>query len=97
MATGPLAGGLIYDTFASYAWLNIGSWIMGPGALSIRAQRAKVEAILAAASTAADRTDALLLLRPIDPTGKSVADFQNPLSSPSRKNIPLSPLGKSVI
>jgi hypothetical protein len=65
--------------------------------LSIRAQQAKVEAILAAASTAADWTDALLLVRPIDPTGKSVADFQNPLSSPSRKNIPLSPSGKSVI
>jgi hypothetical protein len=29
VATGPLAGGLIYDTFASYAWLYIGSWIMG--------------------------------------------------------------------
>jgi MFS family permease len=26
MATGPLAGGLIYDTFASYGWLYIGSW-----------------------------------------------------------------------
>src|SRR5216683_2323410 len=26
MATGPLAGGLIYDTFASYAWLYIGAW-----------------------------------------------------------------------
>ena len=26
MATGPLAGGLIYDAFASYAWLYIGSW-----------------------------------------------------------------------
>jgi MFS family permease len=35
MATGPLAGGLIYDTFASYAWLYIGSWIMGLGALLI--------------------------------------------------------------
>jgi MFS family permease len=32
MATGPLAGGLIYDTFASYAWLYIGSWAMGLGA-----------------------------------------------------------------
>ncbi len=32
MATGPLAGGLIYDTFASYAWLYIGSWLMGLGA-----------------------------------------------------------------
>ena len=29
MATGPLAGGLIYDTFASYAWLYIGSWAIG--------------------------------------------------------------------
>jgi len=35
MATGPLAGGLIYDTFASYAWLHIGSWIMGLGAFLI--------------------------------------------------------------
>jgi MFS family permease len=32
MATGPIAGGLIYDTFASYAWLYIGSWAMGLGA-----------------------------------------------------------------
>jgi len=35
MATGPLAGGLIYDAFASYAWLYIGSWIMGLGAFMI--------------------------------------------------------------
>jgi MFS family permease len=35
MAMGPLAGGLIYDTFASYAWLYIGSWIMGLGAFLI--------------------------------------------------------------
>jgi MFS family permease len=35
MATGPLAGGLIYDTFASYAWLYIGSWIVGIGAFLI--------------------------------------------------------------
>jgi MFS family permease len=35
MATGPLAGGLIYDTFSSYAWLYIGSWIMGIGAFLI--------------------------------------------------------------
>jgi MFS family permease len=35
MATGPLAGGLIYDTFASYAWLYIGSCIMGLGAFLI--------------------------------------------------------------
>ena len=35
MAAGPLAGGLIYDAFASYAWLYIGSWIMGSGAFLI--------------------------------------------------------------
>lgn len=35
MATGPLAGGLIYDTFASYAWLYIGSWAIGLGAFLI--------------------------------------------------------------
>src|SRR4030081_800212 len=35
MATGPLAGGLIYDPFASYAWLYIGSWAMGLGAFLI--------------------------------------------------------------
>jgi len=35
MATGPLAGGLIYDAFASYAWLYIGSWAMGLGAFLI--------------------------------------------------------------
>jgi MFS family permease len=29
MATGPLAGGLIYDAFSSYAWLYIGSWALG--------------------------------------------------------------------
>jgi len=32
MATGPLAGGLIYDAFSSYAWLYIVSWAMGLGA-----------------------------------------------------------------
>jgi MFS family permease len=32
MATGPIAGGLIYDAFASYAWLYIGAWSMGLGA-----------------------------------------------------------------
>jgi MFS family permease len=35
MATGPIAGGLIYDTFASYSWLYIGSWGMGLGACAI--------------------------------------------------------------
>jgi MFS family permease len=35
MATGPIAGGLIYDTFASYAWLYIGSWAFGLGAFFI--------------------------------------------------------------
>lgn len=32
MAAGPVAGGLIYDTFASYAWLYIGSAAVGMGA-----------------------------------------------------------------
>jgi MFS family permease len=32
MAAGPIAGGLIYDAFASYAWLYIGAWGMGLGA-----------------------------------------------------------------
>jgi MFS family permease len=32
MATGPIAGGWIYDTFASYAWLYIASWALGLGA-----------------------------------------------------------------
>jgi MFS family permease len=35
MAAGPVAGGLIYDTFASYAWLYIGSWAFGLGAFFI--------------------------------------------------------------
>jgi MFS family permease len=35
MATGPLAGGLIYDTFASYSWLYVGSWGLGVGAFLI--------------------------------------------------------------
>ena len=35
MALGPLAGGLIYDAFASYTWLYVGSWAMGIGAFLI--------------------------------------------------------------
>jgi MFS family permease len=35
MASGPVAGGLIYDTLASYAWLYIGSWAVGLGAFLI--------------------------------------------------------------
>jgi MFS family permease len=35
MATGPLAGGLIYDTFASYAWLYIGASGIGLGAFFV--------------------------------------------------------------
>jgi MFS family permease len=35
MATGPVAGGLIYDNFASYAWLYIGSFAVGLGAFLI--------------------------------------------------------------
>jgi MFS family permease len=35
MATGPLAGGLIYDAFASYGWLYISAWGLGMGAFLI--------------------------------------------------------------
>src|SRR5271154_894245 len=35
MATGPLAGGLIYDRLASYGWLYIGAWGIGIGAFLI--------------------------------------------------------------
>ncbi len=35
MATGPVAGGWIYDTFASYGWLYIGAWGIGIGAFLI--------------------------------------------------------------
>ena len=35
MATGPLTGGLIYDSFGSYIWLYVGSWGIGIGAFLI--------------------------------------------------------------
>ncbi len=35
MATGPVAGGLIFDSFASYGWLFIGSFGIGIGAFLI--------------------------------------------------------------
>jgi MFS family permease len=35
MTTGPVAGRLIKNTFASYAWLYIGSWAVGLGAFLI--------------------------------------------------------------
>ena len=35
MATGPVAGGLIYDAFASYSWLFIGAFGVGIGAFLI--------------------------------------------------------------
>jgi MFS family permease len=35
MALGPLAGGLIYDTFATYGWLYLGSFGLGLGAAAI--------------------------------------------------------------
>jgi MFS family permease len=35
MATGPLAGGFIYDTFASYTWLYLGAWALGIGAFLV--------------------------------------------------------------
>jgi len=35
MSTGPLTGGLIFDTFGSYTWLYVGSWAFGLGAFLI--------------------------------------------------------------
>jgi len=35
MATGPLTGGFIYESLASYSWLYIGSWGIGIGAFLI--------------------------------------------------------------
>ena len=35
MATGPLAGGLLYDAFGTYRWLYIGAWGLGLGAFLI--------------------------------------------------------------
>ena len=52
MALGPLAGGLIYDAFASYAWLYIGAWSVGVGAFLIASTfrpLPRVEPALAAA------------------------------------------------
>ncbi|MET0598165.1 MAG: MFS transporter [Mesorhizobium sp.] len=35
MATGPLAGGMIFDAFGSYGWLYVGAWGIGIGAFLI--------------------------------------------------------------
>ncbi|MBI1244416.1 MAG: MFS transporter [Alphaproteobacteria bacterium] len=35
MASGPLAGGLVYDAFASYTGLYVGAWALGIGAVLI--------------------------------------------------------------
>jgi MFS family permease len=35
MATGPVFGGLLYDSFATYSWLYVASWGMGLGAFLI--------------------------------------------------------------
>jgi MFS family permease len=35
MAIGPLAGGLIYDSYGGYGWLYIGAWAMGLGAFLV--------------------------------------------------------------
>jgi len=35
MALGPSVGGWIYDTFGGYAWLYIGSFVIGLGAVAI--------------------------------------------------------------
>ena len=35
MAFGPLAGGWVFDTFSSYAWLYIGSFSVALGAVAV--------------------------------------------------------------
>jgi MFS family permease len=35
MATGPVAGGLIHDTFGSYVWVYVASFVLGTGAFLI--------------------------------------------------------------
>jgi predicted MFS family arabinose efflux permease len=35
MATGPLAGGMIFDALGSYTWLHVGSFGLGLGAFLI--------------------------------------------------------------
>jgi len=35
MALGPLAGGWVFDTFAAYHWLYLGSFAVGLGAVAI--------------------------------------------------------------
>jgi MFS family permease len=35
MATGPVTGGLIYDSFGSYGWLFVTSFVLGIGAFLI--------------------------------------------------------------
>jgi MFS family permease len=35
MAIGPLAGGLIYDSYGGYGWLYVGAWAMGLGAFLV--------------------------------------------------------------
>jgi MFS family permease len=50
MAAGPLAGGLIYDAFASYAWLYIGSWAFGFGAFLIALNFKPIPAVQAEAA-----------------------------------------------
>lgn len=54
MALGPIAGGMIYDAFASYTWLYVGSWAIGIGAFLIAMMFRPIPA--AAGTAAAQRT-----------------------------------------
>jgi MFS family permease len=35
MSSGPLIGGFVFDTFGSYAWMFIGSSVVGIGAMAV--------------------------------------------------------------
>lgn len=57
MALGPVLGGLIYDTFSSYAWLFIGAFSLGIGAFlsALAFTRLPRRQTMAAVATGSDR------------------------------------------
>ena len=68
MAVGPLAGGLIYDSLAGYAWLYIGACIMGVGAFP---DRNDLQAFPLEAARAGDGSGRISASRPSRPQRNS--------------------------